>query len=231
MITQTTNPDHLNQEARQIRARVPAILSKWGLPPKFNRWRLTQDPETGLAVLFAVLNSQYIAAHTSIPFSDYFAPRLLDDLTNDLHVQVVSCYTEGLRYAFILDRGTLGKLPTHIGFSIPKEDRLLVGVIYKDERASAGWINLPDTPSQQPVEVTAVDDHVLVHQGVGAFLKVFDDIKQRDDAALKLPAQLTPDIVIIDELEFKKRILEYEADQQRSKHVRSLLDNSEQVDG
>ncbi|MBI5932145.1 MAG: hypothetical protein HY867_00445 [Chloroflexi bacterium] len=226
MITQTTNPDHLNQEARQIRTRVPAILSKWGLPPKFNRWRLTQDPETGLAVLFAVLNSQYIAAHTSIPFSDYFAPRLLDDLTNDLHVQVVSCYTDGLRYAFILDHGSLGKLPTHIEFSIPKEDRLVVGVIYKDEPASAGWINLPGAPSQRPVEVTAVDDHALVHQGVGAFLKVFDDIKQRDDAAIKL-SQQAQDIVIIDEDEFKKRVMEYEADQQRIKHVRTLLDDSE----
>jgi hypothetical protein len=151
----------------------------------------------------------------------------LNDLANDLQVQVVSCYTDGLRYAFILDRGSLDKLPTHIEFSIPKGDRLLVGVIYKDELAPAGWINSPETPAQQPVDVTAVDDHTLVHQGVGAFLKVFDDIKQRDEAALKLSAQKIPDIAIIDEDEFKKRVTEYEADQQRIKHFRTLLDNSE----
>ena len=54
--------------------------------------------------------------HTSIPFSDYFDPRLLHDLANELQVQIVSCNSEGLRYAFILDRGQLAKLPTHIDF-------------------------------------------------------------------------------------------------------------------
>jgi hypothetical protein len=220
------DPNHFNQEARQIRARVPAILSKWGLPPKFTRWRLTQDPETGLVVLFAVLNSKYIAAHTSIPFSDYFDPRLLNDLSSNMHVQVVACNSDGLRYAFILDRGSLGKLPTHIDFPIPNGDRLLFGVIYKEEPLPV-WINLQETPAR-PVDAEAVDDHTLVHQGVGAFLKVFDDIQQRDDAAVRLSAQKAPDIVIIDEEQFNQRLMEHQVNQQRIRRFRTLLDNSDQ---
>lgn len=62
-----------------------------------------------------------------------------------------------------------------------------------------------------------VDDHLLVHQGVGAFLKVFDDIKLRDEAALQLSAQKIPDIVVIDQDEFNKRVAEHEANQQKIK--------------
>jgi hypothetical protein len=103
-----------HQRARRIRARVPVMLSHWGLLPKLSRWRLAQDPETGLVVLFAVLNTRYIATHTSASFRDYFDPRLLHALANDLQVQIVSCNSDGLRYGFILDRGSVGKLPTHI---------------------------------------------------------------------------------------------------------------------
>lgn len=224
MITQVVDPKHFNQEARQIRARVPAILSKWGLPPKFTRWRLTQDPETGLAVLFAVLNKKYIAAHTSIPFSDYFDPRLLNDLSNDLQVQVVSCNSDGLRYAFILDRGSLGKLPTHIDFPILDGDRLLVGVIYNDEQ-EPGWIN-PRTMPAPPIHIDHVDDQTLVHRGVGAFLKVFDDIQLRDDAASHSSPQNLPEIIVIDKDEFKKRVAEHEAERQRIQRIRKLLDTT-----
>ena len=66
-----------------------------------------------MVVLFGVLNNRHIATHTSIPFNDYFDPRVLHDLVNELQVQVVSCNSDGLRYAFILDRGGLGRLPTH----------------------------------------------------------------------------------------------------------------------
>jgi hypothetical protein len=57
---------------------------------------------------------------------------------------------------------------------------------------------------------------------VGAFLKVFDDIKLRDDAALQLAAQKLPDIVVIDEDEFNKRVAEHEANRQRSNRIRML---------
>ncbi|HEX6269858.1 MAG TPA: hypothetical protein VFZ43_06455 [Anaerolineales bacterium] len=206
MLTQTIDPRHFDQKARQIRAQVSTILTKWGLLPRFKRWRLTQDPGTGMIVLFGILNNRYIATHTSIPFSDYFDPRVLHDLANELQVQVVSCNSDGLRYAFILERGRLSKLPTHIDFPFIENGKLLVRVIYSD--------NPPSMPVP-PVDIATVDDHTLVRQGVGAFLKVFDDIKLRDDSALQLSAQNLPDIVVMDEDEFKKRVAEHEANQQK----------------
>lgn len=205
-MTQTIDPRNFDQKARQIRAQVSTILTKWGLLPRFKRWRLTQDPGTGMIVLFGILNNRYIATHTSIPFSDYFNPHLLHDLANELQVQVVSCNSDGLRYAFILERGRLSKLPTHIDFPFIENGKLLVRVIYSD--------NPPSMPVP-PVDIATVDDHTLVRQGVGAFLKVFDDIKLRDDAALQLSAQNLPDIVVMDEDEFKKRVAEHEASQQK----------------
>src|SRR4026208_1650866 len=101
MLTQTIDPDYFQQKAKQIKESVPTILSGWGLPPKFNRWRLTQDAQSGMVVLFGVLNTSYIVSHTATAFKDYFNPRLLDDLENNLHTQVVCCNSGGLRYAFI----------------------------------------------------------------------------------------------------------------------------------
>jgi len=220
MITQMVDLNQFHQRARQIRARVPVILSQWGLLPKFNRWRLTQDPETGLVVFFAVLNTRYIATHTTTSFSDYFDPRLLHDLANDLHVQIVSCNSDGLRYAFILDRGSVGKLPTHIDFPFLDGDRLRVGVVYNNEPVP-GLIN-PQTVQAPPIKVEVVDDHTLVSRGVGAFLKVFDDIKLRDDAALKLSAQGLPDVVVIDAEGFNKRVAEHKVNLQRKNRIRRM---------
>jgi hypothetical protein len=209
MITQMVDLNRFHQRVRQIRARVTVILSQWGLPPKFNRWRLTQDPETGLVVLFAVLNNKYIATHTATPFSDYFDPRLLHDLSNDLHVQVVSCNSDGLRYAFILDRGSLDKLPTHIDFPFLDGDRLFVRVVSGDKPVPE-VLEPQITPA--PLSVAdGVDDQTLVHRGVRAFLKVFDDILLRDDVASKLSAQGPPDILYIDKEEFDKRVAEHKA--------------------
>ncbi|MBN2119067.1 MAG: response regulator transcription factor [Anaerolineales bacterium] len=207
MTTQTIDPRHFAQKARQIRAQVATVLKKWGLLPRFKRWRLTQDPGTGMVVLFGILNDRYIATHTTIPFRDYFDPCLLHDLANELQVQVVSCNTAGLRYAFILDRGELGRLPTHVDFPFVENGKLLVRVVYSDS---------PPSRPTPPVEAATVDDHRLVRQGVGAFLKVFDDIKLRNDA-LQLSAQSLPDIVVIDEDEFNKRVAEHEANQQKIK--------------
>jgi hypothetical protein len=205
MTIQTIDPQHFAQKARQIRARVSTILTRWRLLPRFKRWRLTQDPSTGMIVLFGILNNRYIATHTSIPFSNYFDPRVLHDLATELQVQIVSCNSDGLRYAFILDRGGLGKLPTHIDFPFIENGKLLARVVYSD--------NLPSMPAP-PVDIAVVDDHTLVRQGVGAFLKVFDDIKLRDEAALQLSAQKMPDIVVIDEDEFKQRVAEHEMNQE-----------------
>ena len=215
MTIQTIDPSHITQKTRQIRAQVTNVLTKWGLLPRFKRWRLTQDPDTGMIVLFGILNNNYIATHTSIPFSDYFDPRLLHDLANELQVQVVSCNSDGLRYAFILDRGQLDKLPSHIDFPFIDNGKLSVRVVYD---------NQPQPAPTPPVEVAIVEDQAFLRGVVGAFLKVFDDIKIRDEAALQLSAQTPPDIVIIDEDEFHKRVAEHEVNRQRVKRIEKLLD-------
>ena len=217
MTTQTIDPLNSVQKTRRVRSQVATVLTKWGLLPRFKRWRLTQDPDTGMVVLFGILNNKYIATHTSIPFSDYFDPRLLHDLANELQVQVVSCNSDGLRYAFILDRGQLGKLPTHIDFPFVDEGKLLVRVVYDKAIQSA---------PVPPVEVAAIDDHARVHEGVGAFLKIFDDIKLRDDVVSPQPAKALPEIVVINEEEFNKRVAEHEVDHQRIKRLRKLLDDA-----
>ncbi len=224
MTTQTFDPHYFDQKAHQIRAQVSIILTKWGLIPRFKRWRLTQDPSTGMVVLFGVLNNRYLARHTSIAFSDYFDPRVLLDLANELQVQVVSCNSEGLRYAFILDRGQLGKLPTHIDFPFLDGDRLFVGVVYNDQLVPA-WVNSQTNPTTS-INDQSIDEQTLVDQGVGAFLKVFDDIQLRDEVAEKLAAQGQPDIVVIDEDKFNKRVATYEANQQRIKHIKKLFDKA-----
>ena len=218
MITQTIDPHHFDQKARRIRAQVSTVLTKWGLLPRFKRWRLTQDPSTGMIVLFGILNNRYIATHTSIPFSDYFDPRLLHDLANELQVEVVSCNSDGLRYAFILSRGQLGRLPTHIDYPYLDGDRLLVRVVYADQPLP-GSVD-PQTMPAPPIKVESVDDQTLVRQGVAPLLKVLDDTKLSDETSSNLPAQGLPDVVVIDEDEFLKRVAEHKAHLQRSNPTR-----------
>lgn len=220
------DPNRFHQKARQIRARVPAILAQWGLPAKFNRWRLTQDPDSGMVVLFAVLNTRYIATHTTTPFNDYFDPRLLHDLSNDLHMEIVSCNTDGLRYAFILDRGQIDMLPSHIDIPFLDGDRLLVRVVYGDKPVPE--VIEPQVIVAPLIAADIVDDQTLVHRGVGAFLKVFDDIKRRDDAALQHSVQDPLDVVVIEAEKFNERVAEYNADQKRSKHIKQLFDKPAQ---
>ncbi len=217
MTTQPIDLQNSVQKTRRVRSQVATVLKKWGLLPRFKRWRLTRDPDTGMVILFGILNNKYIATHTSIPFSDYFDPRLLRDLANELQVQVVSCNGDGLRYAFILDRGQLGELPTHIDFPFVDDGKLLVRVVYDKAQQS---VTVP------PVDTAVIDDHALVHDGVGAFLKIFDDIKLRDDVASPQPAKALPEIVVINEEEFNKRVAEHEADHQRIKRLRKLLDET-----
>jgi hypothetical protein len=212
MTIQTIDPQHYVQTSRQIRAKVSTVLTKFGLLPRFKRWRLTQDPDTGMIVLFGILNNRYIATHTTIPFSDYFDPRVLRELANELQIQIVSCNSDGLRYAFILDRGQIGKLPTHIDYPFIDNGKLMVRVVYRNDLQPI------------PVPPETVDDQKLVQAGVGAFLKVFDDIKLREDAAIKLSEQKVPDIMVIEESEFEKRITEFEIDRKRRSHIRELFE-------
>jgi hypothetical protein len=183
MTIQTIDPRHIAQKTRQIMAQVSAVLTL----PRFKRWRLTQDPDTGIIVLFGIFNNKYIATHTLTPFSDYFDPRLLQDLANELQVQAVSCNSDGLRYAFILDRGQLGEFPTHIDFPFVDNGELSVGVVYGDHPQLA-----PTVPTQtvrvQPVQIqpvpiqpvptppvggAIVEDQTFVRQSCGSFLEGF----------------------------------------------------------
>ena len=207
MITPTIDPRHFDPKVRRIRIRVSAILRKWGLLPRFKRWRLTQDPGTGMMVLFGILNNKYIATHTSIPFSDYFDPRLLHDLANDLQMEVVSCNSDGLRYAFILERGSLLKLPTHIEYPFLEGDRLSVRVVYANQPVPE--LTNPQVKPDPPFIVESVEDRAQVNRDIAAFLKVLDDIKLKAEVASKLSAQGLPDVITIDEQEFKKRVAEH----------------------
>jgi hypothetical protein len=168
-------------------------------------------------VLFGILNNKYIASNTSIPFSDYFDPRLLHDLANELQVQVVSCNGDGLRYAFVLERGQLEKLPTHIDFPFIDDGKLFVRVVYGDTLQPVAAL---------PVNTAATDDLTFARQVTAAFLKVFDDIKLRDDATILLAGQKTPDVMMIDEDEFYKRVAKHEVNRQRVKRVERFLNQA-----
>jgi hypothetical protein len=208
MTNPTIEPLYYEKKARHIRAQVFVILRKWGLLPRFKRWRLAQDPDSGMVVLFGILNNRFIAMHTSTPFSDYFDPRLLRDLTDALHTRVVACNGDGLRYAFVLERGQIDVLPTHIDYPFVRDERLFVRVAY--EKSPVIAVMEPPIVAVSPEVAAAVDDQMRVQRGVGAFLKVFDDIKTRDNAAARLYAQSIPDIVVIDRDEFNKRVVEQE---------------------
>lgn len=130
MIMQTADPLQFGKKAQQIRAQVALVLKRWGLLPRFKRWRLTQDPDTGMVVLFGVLNNKYIATHTSTPFGDYFDPRLLHDLASELQLEVVSGNSDGLRYAFILERGKVEVVPPEIDYPFHDGARVSIRVAY-----------------------------------------------------------------------------------------------------
>jgi hypothetical protein len=206
-----------DQMARSIRTRTADILTRRGLLPRFKRWRLSRDPDTGMVVLFGILNNRYIAAHSSTAFRNYFDTTLLHDLANELRVQVVSCSSDGLRYAFILDRGSLGRLPTHIDIPLVEYGTPQVRVVYSE---------IPPSVAVLPVDTLPVEDHMLIRQGVGAFLKVFDDLHLKGSALSAADLQSAPDFVMIDEREFNNQVAELEALQRRRKQTGRLLDTS-----
>jgi hypothetical protein len=222
VMTQMTDPRHFDEQTRRIRSQVSAVLTRWGLVPRFKRWRLAQDPDTGMIVLFGILNNRYIATQTSIPFGNYFDPRLLRDLANELQLQVVSCNSDGLRYAFVLDRGQLGELPTHIDYPFVDNGKIMVRVVLNEPLQS---VSVPQVVKGVD-DAVMLDDHRFIRQVAGAFLKIFDDIKLRDDAALLLSAQNPPDIAIIDEDEFNKRVLEHEVNRRKVKQIKDMFDES-----
>ena len=221
MATQIIDPQRFSQTTRRIKAQASTVLTKWGLLPRFTSWRLAQEPTTGMIALIGILDNCYIAEHTSIPFSDYFDSRLLSDFANELRIQVVSCNSYGLRYAFILDRGSLGMLPSHIDFPFLDGDRLFVRVVYGNEPEQE-WIN-PQTMRSPSINVEMMDDQTQANRGVDAFLKIFDDVELDEEVASKLFTQGLPEIIAIDEDEFNNRVAEHETDRQRSNRIGRLF--------
>lgn len=124
MIIQAIDHHNFDQEAQRIKIQASEVLAMWGLPPRFSRWRLSKDPRTGMVVLFGELNTRYVGRQATIQLKDYFNPRLLLDLANELRVQVISGTSDGMHYAFILSRGQIDKLPTNLDFTFLDKDRL-----------------------------------------------------------------------------------------------------------
>jgi len=195
MISLADDPRHFVRRTRQIKAQIPNILSQWGLLPKFKRWRLAQDPDTGTVVLFAILDNKYIATNTTTPFSDYFDPRLLHDLATELHVQVIPSANDGLRYAFILERGEIDAPPPVNARPTDQDGNQI-------ERRVA----------PQPSVLVSVGKHTVEHQKLDKFLKIAEAIEAPKIAA----AQPPPDVLAMNELELNQLMAEYENERNKS---------------
>lgn len=200
MITQEVDPHHFVRRARQIKAQIPNLLTQWGLLPKFKRWRLAQDPETGTVVLFGVLDNKYIATQSTTPFSDYFDPRLLRDLATELHVQVIPSATDGLRYSFILEEGQL---------DIPKDFE----TVYPPAPMKMLEPGSANEAPIEPIQPIPVDDHTLLHQRLDKFLKITEALDALDNATV--PPE--PDVLQMDDAEFNQQMADYEANRNHLK--------------
>ena len=191
MITQAVDPHHYISTARHIRAQIPLLLSQWGLVAKFKRWRLAQDPKNGMVVLFGVLDNKYIATHTTTPFTNYFDPQLLRDMETELQVQIVYSSNDGLRYAFILERGQIDEIPKQIDPDLDA-DKLVVRVLFSKNNITAA---ADGQPAPTMFTNTEADDP-QVDRSVGSYLQVFKDIHSRAETSDPQPVQSPPDILI-----------------------------------
>jgi hypothetical protein len=201
MTPQAVNPRHFIRRMRQIRATIPDILSRWGLLPKFKRWRLAQDPDTGTVVLFGVLDNHYIATHTTTPFSNYFEPRLLHDLATELGAQVIPSASDGLRYAFILDKGQVDDLqPSANHRPINQALSRVQKIVIHDEPA-------------HPQSFVLADEHRLEHQKLDRFLKIAIALEAKKNA----DAQPLPEVLLMNEAEFNQLMAEYEDERYKKK--------------
>ena len=203
MINQTIDPHHFVRRSRQIKARIPFVLAQWGLLPRFKRWRLAQDPDTGMVVLFGVLNTKYIATHTTTPFSNYFDPRLLHDISKELQVQVISSANDGLRYAFILEKGQLEITQN----SRALVDSSMVGTTASPEPAEPREQHIVDQLPPQPNNSAAVTKQDIPYQKLDRLLKIAAALEAMENA----PAQPPPEVLVTSAAEFNQQMAEYEA--------------------
>ena len=216
MVTQTPDSQRFADKVRQIKARVPPILAQWGLRSQFSRWRLTQDPSTGLVVLFGVLNNKYISAHPSALSSDYADPRVLLDLAINLNVPVVPSDSEGFRYAFILDPGQLGPLPAAVDFPNLERSQLLFG--NPDAKDPIAWVG--DKPIVI-VDLTDLDQPNAPrgdYQALANFQRTLTDAQAAPAPLIKpLPALITPYHGLISVVAIPTVLAQVEAEVERRK--------------
>jgi hypothetical protein len=203
MVNQTIDPHHFIRRARQVKAQIPIILSQWGLISKFKRWRLAKDPQTGTVVLFGVLDNKYISTHSTTPFSNYFDARLLHDMEKELHVPVIPSANDGLRYAFILEKGLTGAL------TAPKETLFehLETVEPSPSQIPVALVEIHIAPPPKPYFSILVDEHTVIHQRLDRFLKIAEALEVLNNENPAPP----PDILLLDETEFERQLAEYEA--------------------
>jgi hypothetical protein len=150
-----------------------------------------------MVVLFGVLNNKYIALHTTTPFSDYFDPRLLSDLSTELHVQVISSANDGLRYAFVLESGQLSLPPA------------------STETSEPAAIDPAPLPAHQPDNATLGENQVLQHQRLARFLQITDVLNNNANT------QAPPDVLLMDQAEFNQQMADFEAKRELSSTQKS----------
>jgi len=196
MITQTVDPHHYIQRARQIKSQLPILLSQWGLVSSFNRWRLARDPGTGMVVLFGVLNNKYIAAHTTSTISEYFDPRLLADLETKLHAQVLSSSNDGLHYAFVLEKGLLD-FPAA---PASPENNQTWRTEHKALAGDRNWLIEWRAEPTGSGKYVFVDDRAIIHKRLDKIIKITE--------APEPKPQHTPSILLMGETEFNQRMAE-----------------------
>src|SRR5215208_2067601 len=56
---------------------------------------------------------------------------------------------------------------------------------------------MTNSPTQS-IRVMLVDDHTMVRRGLATFLKAFDDMELAGEAAIRLCAQVLPDVILMD---------------------------------
>ena len=70
---------------------------------------LTQDPDTGFVMFFAVFDHQWILQHAHQPFSTFFNREMLHDLSTASGFLAFKSNSDGVRIAFVLNPGETGR--------------------------------------------------------------------------------------------------------------------------
>lgn len=200
MITQAVDTQLFHHRAQQIRTRLPILLLQWGLLSRFKRWRLVRDSNTGMVILFGVLNNTYIATHSITPFINYFDPRLLRDMETELQVRVLPSTNDGLRYAFVLEHGLL-EHTVHI------EDDRKTGTLNPTHFThKKKWVIERRTTLDEPNNYILMNNLVLMHQKLEKFSNTSKILNDTENPF----KQSNAEFFLQDETDFNVKMADYE---------------------